>query len=314
MLEIAQKVLYYLLNMVGKGDLMEDEKAILKIKRGYLNDDFRLFHIKDSKSLDFEFHYHDFYKIIIFISGKVNYLIEGRNYKLEPWDILFVSSSEPHKAIVDSSVVYERMIIWVNSDFLEKHNNADGNLLTCFEISSKEKFNLLRIGAESIVDIKYILASLEKAGNDKVFGSHILKNALFLQLMVYLNRLYLRTENDIRIMDIKYDETIEKILDYIKENLMEDLSIERLSSLFFMNKYYLMHKFKEQTGFTIHSYIMQKRLIQANSLIKKGKSITDACIECGFNDYSSFLRAFKNMFGLSPKKYYKTLIQLKMDN
>lgn len=291
--------------MVNKGGLMEDSKSILKTKRGYLNDNFRLFHIKDSKSLDFELHYHDFYKIVIFISGKVNYLIEGRTYRLQPWDILFISSSETHKAIIDPSEIYERMIIWVNSDFMEKHNNEDGNLLTCFHLSSKEKFNLLRIDAETIMDIKYILDNLEKAEDDKKFGSYILKNSLFLQLMVYLNRLYLRTENNKRIVDVEYDELIERILDFIKDNLREDLSIEKLASLFFTNKYYLMHKFKKQTGFTIHSYIMEKRLIHANLLIKKGKSITEACIECGFNDYSSFLRAFKNMFGLSPKKYYK---------
>ena len=45
-------------------------------KSGYLNKDFQLFHIKDKKNHEFEFHYHDFNKIIIFLSGKVTYLIE----------------------------------------------------------------------------------------------------------------------------------------------------------------------------------------------------------------------------------------------
>lgn len=72
-----------------------------------------------------------------------------------------------------------------------------------------------------------------------------------------------------------------------------------------MSKYYLMHKFKEQTGYTIHNYIIQKRLIMSNLLIKKGRSITDACMESGFNDYSNFSRAFKKIFMLSPKEYYK---------
>ena len=40
-------------------------------KRGYLNSDFRLFHLTDTKKQDFEYHYHDFDKIIIFIRGRV---------------------------------------------------------------------------------------------------------------------------------------------------------------------------------------------------------------------------------------------------
>jgi AraC-like DNA-binding protein/mannose-6-phosphate isomerase-like protein (cupin superfamily) len=299
--------------MENKGDFMEDKKSALKIKKGYLNDDFKLFHIRDSKSLDFQFHYHDFYKIIIFISGKVNYLIEGRTYKLKPWDILLVSSSETHKAVIDSSEVYERIVIWVNSNFLEKYSSQEGNLLTSFEIASRDKFNLLRASAEVIRDIKHTVNNLEKAGNDRDFGSKLLKNSLFLQLMVFINRVYLRTENNKSIIDIEYDETIEKILDYIKDKLTEDLSIEKLAALFFINKYYLMHKFKEQTGYTIHNYILQKRLIYANSLMKSGRSVTEACMACGFNDYSSFLKAFKNMFGLSPKKYYKTLKELRIE-
>jgi AraC-like DNA-binding protein len=73
-----------------------------------------------------------------------------------------------------------------------------------------------------------------------------------------------------------------------------------------MSKYHLMHKFKSQTGYTIHSYILQKRLMMANTLIKSGRSITEACTECGFGDYSSFVRAFKKMYGQSPKKHHKT--------
>lgn len=286
---------------------MEDESKILKIKRGYLNDEFRLFHIKDNRNLDFEYHYHDFNKIIIFISGKVNYLIEGKTYKLKPWDILFVSSSETHKAVIDSSEVYERIVIWVNSAFLERHNSEDGQLLTCFELASREKFNLLRSSSEAMRDIKHTLTALERTMGNKEFGSYILGNSLLIQLMVYLNRLYLGTENSESIEDVEYDEGIERILDYIKEKLTEDLSVENLAAHFYMSKYYLMHKFKEATGYTLHNYIVQKRLIYANSLIKSGKSVTEACIECGFNDYSSFLRAFKNMFGLPPKKYYKLI-------
>ncbi|MHB9942956.1 AraC family transcriptional regulator [Clostridium sporogenes] len=284
---------------------MDIKNSSSNIKRGYLKEDFRFFHLKDKKDMEFKLHYHDFNKIIVFISGNVSYLIEGKAYKLKPWDILFVSSNDLHKVIINNDEPYERIIIWVNSKFLEMHNKNNSNLLTCFQLSSKLKINLFRMEEHNISLIKHTLFSLESATKDKEFGNIVLKNSLFIQLMVYLNRLFMNNTNHIEKNDIEYDKQIEEIINYIKENLQEDLSIDTLSSKFFINKYYLMHKFKSQTGYTLHRYIQQKRLAFSKSLIIKGHKITELYIKCGFGDYSSFIRAFKKAYGISPKDYYK---------
>lgn len=289
---------------------MKSEVKISGSKRGYLNKDFEFFYLKDDKSMEFEYHFHDFNKIIIFISGNVTYLIEGKAYKLKPWDILLVSSSEVHKAVIDAGGTYERMIIWVNSNFLTRHNSPRCNLLTCFDIASEEKSNLLRLNPDLLRQVKYILAQLKEECAGDAFGSQIIKNSLFLQLIVYLNRLYLEPEAIKNQAEGDYDESIEKVMRYINENLYQDMSIDSLASKFYMSRYHLMHKFKSQTGYTIHSYILQKRLMKANSLIKSGKSMTEACIECGFGNYSSFVRAFKKVYGLSPKKHHKLLEEI----
>ena len=65
-------------------------------KKGYLNEEFRLFHIKDQTGQEFSYHYHDFHKVVIFLSGKVTYHIEGKAYHLKPWDILLVSRHAIH--------------------------------------------------------------------------------------------------------------------------------------------------------------------------------------------------------------------------
>lgn len=289
---------------------MKIEKETQNCKRGYLNEDFQLFHLKDQRNIEFEFHYHEFNKIIIFISGNVTYLIEGKAYKLKPWDILLVSGSEVHKPLIDVSEPYERIVIWVNSRFLEQYNNNDCNLLASFELAVKQKFNMLRLSSELLINIKHILSQLEDACKSSDFGSRILKNSLFLQLLVYLNRLYMGMESNKELNDIEYDENIGAILDYINENISEELSIDNISCKFYISKYYLMHKFKKQTGYTVHNYILQKRLIMSNSLIKNGKSITQVCAECGFGDYSTFFRAFKKMFGVSPKQHYKAIMEI----
>lgn len=268
-----------------------------------MNSDFAMFHLKDMKSSTFEYHYHDFSKIIMFLSGDVTYLIEGKAYRLKPWDILFVSSSEVHKAIIDPLVIYERIVIWVNPGFLEKHSD-ECSLRTCFLLNSDRNGNLLRPDPTFQNEVRHMLSKLAEAYKSNGFGASILKNALFLQLLVELTRKRMGTQwND--CSDIIIDSNIQSLLDYINTNIGGDLSIDTLASKFYMNRYHLMHKFKQQTGYTVHSYILQKRLIKADSLVRAGIIASQASEQCGFNDYSSFSRAYRKMFGTSPKKRAK---------
>jgi AraC-like DNA-binding protein len=287
-----------------------EDSTLLRIRRGFLNEDFRFFHLKDKKDEEHSFHYHDFNKIVIFISGNVTYVIEGKYYKLRSWDILFVSSSELHKPIIDPNEYYERIIIWVNSNFLENHSTEDSDLLTCFHTAAKEKLNLFRLNTDSLNRIKDTLFYLEKAIREKDFGGKILQNSYFIQLIVHLNRLMLRTKIKKDEKDIQYDERIINILTYINENLDSNLSIDSIASRFYINRYYLMHNFKSQTGYTLHNYILQKRLAKAAELVKKGLQTSNISEQCGFQDYSSFVRSFKKNFGLSPKQYYKVIEEI----
>ena len=280
-------------------------------KSGYLNRDFQLFHLKDKKNQDFEFHYHDFNKIIIFLSGKVTYLIEGKAYYLKPWDILLVNNHDVHKPLIDSSETYERIIIWANSDFIENHNYENCDLSTCFKLANEKSFNLIRLETKSQNHIQFIIKSLQTSFDSNDFGSKLLSNSLFVQLLIYLNRVHLGNMYLNEEDSLKYDKQIEKILKYINNNLCSDLSVEFFSREFYISKYYLMHKFKKETGYTLHNYVMQKRLLMAKDLIRNGEPITKTYAQCGFNDYSCFLRSFKNTFHKSPNYFSpKTNVEL----
>ncbi len=277
------------------------------IKRGYLHNDFKFFHLRDKTNIQFEHHYHDFSKIIIFIDGNVVYNIEGKSYKLKPWDVLFVPGNQVHKPIIAPDEEYERIVIWINNAFLEEHGNAENDLLTCFNIA-RENRHLVRLGENSLSSIKAILSRIENEIKNKQFGSVILGNALFVQFMVYVNRLQLKPDKQVESIEVEYDEQIQKVIQYINSNLDGDLGISNLAAMFYINKYYLMHKFKANTGYSIHSYVNNKRMQKSAELIKTGAAPSEAASQCGFNDYSSFVRAFSKMFGASPKKYYKAVI------
>lgn len=272
-------------------------------KRGYLLNSFEFFHIKDKKYLEFEFHHHDFNKIIIFKSGKVTYLIEGKAYKLRPWDILLISNSDIHRPIIDAGVVYDRIVLWISPEFTTQNSDESCSLSSCFEIASSNKCSLIRLASANVSELEFLASNIEKSIVSSEMGKRILQTSLLLQLLIFTNRITAK-DTDVNIrQDVICDKKIEAILDYINSNLGKDLLIDDIASRFFLNKYYLMHLFKEQTGYSIHSYIVQKRLILARSLIKNGYSLSCASVECGFEDYSSFVKAFKKHYGVSPKNY-----------
>lgn len=275
------------------------------IKRGYLHENFQVFHIKDKSFMEFEYHYHDFQKIVIFVSGNVTYQIEGKAYKLQPWDILFLSSSEVHKPIIDPSVVYERIIIWLNEGFYKHYSKYDNDLSLCFDIASKNHKHLLRMSTNDLIDAKTLIQQLEYSRGDIGFASKLLNDALLVQLLVHFNRVVLDDNKQNSLIDVEYNQKIEDTIRYINNNLDKDLSIDHLASQLYMSKYYLMHTFKEETGHTIHKYILQKKLFLASEHIKTGKELKNISFECGFKDYSSFYRSFKKTFGMSPRDYRK---------
>ncbi|WP_040213915.1 AraC family transcriptional regulator [Clostridium polynesiense] len=286
---------------------MEDIKLNKGRKRGYLKSDFELFHIKDQKSMEFDYHHHDFHKIVVFISGKVTYYIEGKAYVLKPWDILLVGNTEIHKPSIDSSEVYERIVLWVYPEFLEKNNTKLSNLMACFNKAREEEYHLIRMSRDKVNTIKALLKDLEEAKHSSDFAGDILKNSLFIQFIIQLNRIFLNTDSSKEVKEIEYDENISSIINYINSHLDEELSIDSLSTKFYMSRYYLMHKFKKETGTSLYSFIIQKRLILAKSLIRQGLPMFQVAAQSGFGDYSTFVRAFKKRFGMSPRVYYNKL-------
>ena len=263
-------------------------------KTGYLKEDFRLFHINDQTKKDFSYHYHDFHKIIVFISGKVTYHIEGKAYHLKPRDILLVSQGAIHKPEIDPSVPYERYIFWIRDDLSCQELN------TCFQKANDRSFNLVRADSALQERLKDLLPEIEQTLQNKHFGDTVLRNALFTQFMIYINRIFLRTSSSPDEKTYSSDTQVEQLLKYIIRNLSVNLSIDQLANRFFFSKYHMMRKFKNETGYTIHNYITSKRLLMARSLISQGMPVMKAAQASGFRDYTTFVRAYKKQFGKAP--------------
>lgn len=273
-------------------------------KLGYLNSDFKIFYLSDTLTEDFGYHYHDFYKILIFLDGNVTYFVEGRTYKLYPFDIILVSPGEIHGPIIQNDSKYERIIIYISNDFFSEYINNDYNLSECFLRASKESSNLIRAGLdienriiENINDLRYSFCNSE-------YANELYKKIKFMEFIINLNRSILK--NDMHfLIPITSNKKVIEIMEYINNNLSCDINIDIISENFYLNRSYLMHLFKNETGCTIGNYITEKRLFTSKKMISEGAALTDACYKCGFKNYVSFYRAFKSKYKVSPKEIKK---------
>lgn len=271
------------------------------IKKGYLNSEFRLFHLTDQETREVKYHYHDFDKITIFIKGHVTYTIEGKSYELSPYDIVLVRHNDIHRLVVDNSQIYERIIVYISPNFMNAYKTDSYDLSYCFQKAEEEHSNVLRIPSLKNSSLFQSITRLEKSFSDDGYASDLYRQVLFLEFMIHLNRA--ARKNRLEFIDTDNCNTkILDILQYINENLNHDLNIDILSDHFYISKYYMMRLFKQETGYTLGHYISQKRLLLAKELILTGVSGTQACFDCGFKDYSTFSRAYKKLFHESPRE------------
>ena len=96
-----------------------------------------------------------------------------------------------------------------------------------------------------------------------------------------------------------------EVLHYINEHYTESLSLKELCNHFNMSESSLSHEFSNYSNKGVYEYILYKRIIRAKELLFTDMNLTQIALECGFNDYSNFLRAFKKLSGCSPKEYKK---------
>nr|WP_325258239.1 AraC family transcriptional regulator [uncultured Oscillibacter sp.] len=273
-------------------------------KRGYLNEDFRLFHLKDSRAQRLDYHYHEFDKLILFLNGKVAYLVEGVTYFLQPWDILLVQHNLIHRPIIDPAQPYERIVIWLGRDWLAARSDPGEPLDACFDAARRRGFHLLRAPGERRLQYMGTIQRLEEALHSTEFGAARLADTLCQQLLIGVNRDILRDRTAQEERDsYRADPKIEEILRHIAANLDGDLTVDTLARRFYLSRYYLMHRFKAVTGYTIHQYISHKRLLRAGELIRAGTPVMKAAEQVGFSEYSTFLRAFRNTFHMNPREF-----------
>ena len=194
-------------------------------KRGYLDRDFRLVHLKDSLAQKIDYHYHEFDKLVIFLGGKVTYVVEGVTYFLKPWDIVLIQHNLIHRPIIHAEEPYERAVLWLGRDWIAQRSDPGEPLDACLDKSREQGFHLLRTGEEGRLGYARSIQQLEEALRSEEFGAHRMADTLCQQILIQVNRDFLRANTAPAETDSYHlDPKMEEILHYIAANLEGDLS------------------------------------------------------------------------------------------
>ena len=191
-------------------------------------------------------------------------------------------------------------------DFLrrwQEQDNEHADLSQCFAYA-RENSSVMHQPPGTSHDLLFHMDKLEKTARGQGFANGLLTEITFIEFMILLNR-SLHEHELSGLVSTSYDPKIQEIITYINAHLAEDLAIDDLAAKAYISTFYLMRKFKADTGYGIHQYIRSNRLLLARDLLKTDMSITNICEEVGFSDYSTFSRAFKERFQCTPRDYRK---------
>jgi AraC-like DNA-binding protein len=266
-------------------------------KRGYLLENFRLFHLRTEKTAQVDFHYHEFCKLLLLVSGQGAYAVDGQRYLLQPGDAVLIGSRSVHRPELDQNYAYERIIIYISPEYLSRVSTKDCDLTQIFSGQQGHVLRLSQNGRKRLFDLA---AELEAELSSQEYGREILSNTALLRLLVEVGRRMQRKDSHAPQAVIPRNSRVLDIMRYLDAHLEEDLDIDTLAEAFFVSKFHMMRLFHRETGMTVHNYLTQRRLLRAKDLIANGMRATEACYRSGFRSYSSFTRAYGQHFGTTP--------------
>ena len=261
-------------------------------------------HLQLRPGESFKLRFGGYFGLLYLLQGKLTLRIDGRVMAVSEKEYLLFSDGD--KGLIFSEGRQDEacalLLAYINPGYLTQHDCSEEDLYACFRhpllpdhrlIDSRHNTNLL---------VRDLLIRLSRPETG-LFAVDSYHYSISVMVIVLVSRAFLsrfkaelsRKEQKLSINDIFY---------YIKDNIHEELSLDRLADDLFFNKYYIAHTFKKQTGIPLHRYILQKKLEYARTLVLQGLPIMEVYKKCGFGDYSNFIRAYKKEYGISPRRHY----------
>ena len=260
------------------------------------NRDLHVSHTVSAGFRTLEFHAHDHYEFLYFLEGEVQYYIEDRSYYLMPGDLLIIPPGRMHRPVViEENVTYDRVVLWARQEF-------------CRALLSRVPSNFVWR------DIPPLRVSLSQDENAQVrrmiedFFTLENNEEGRLERECVMTLFLLRLDGYIRALPEEENVPgvrMQQIIHFINAHFTEPLSLDDIAERFFISKYHLLRQFKAYTKSTPHGYIIAKRILLAQGLLRQDIPPQEVAETCGFGSYAGFYQTFTQNTGMSPTEYVK---------
>lgn len=250
-------------------------------------------------------HSHPFFELILPISGcSMVYSIDGAMYQLGLGSIIFIPAEIYHTVqMQDEADMSDRLVVQIDLAVWNRaisHTGLENPIwnrqvtVVNRDIASTWDFRGL---FERMINTQH----LQKDIQDRVLECQLVELQLLLQQNI---------TNHTTAAPSSTSQVVAKTVAYLQSNYTDpELTVTRLAQAAFVSREYLSRIFKEYTMESIHSYLTNLRIQHSRKAIAEGKSVLDACVESGFNNYSSFYKTFRALYGITPNDYKKQLFQ-----
>lgn len=263
---------------------------------------FEVFHYSKPWDDEVQVHHHNFYEVFFLIDGDVQYWVEGSLYHLSPGDIMLINPMTLHRPILNNDCkAYERIVLWINKDFLNVISPVEGELAHCFDDSKEDHSVFIQPDSLQYSLLVSRFSELVREYYGKEYAGEMCAYGIFIQLMAELNRIASFAKKSDNHPE--QSTLVSSVLEYINKHYSEEISLDILSKKFYVSKYHLSHEFSSVVGISVYRYIVLKRLIIARQMLQQGISAGEVSTLCGFNDYTNFFRAFKAEYGINPRSF-----------
>lgn len=270
--------------------------------------DYEIYNYSDAETPKVFPHKHDFYEIYYLLSDNVKYVIGNQEYTPKKGDFILVPPGllhYPSEMHITPGNNYSRIVLWCNIDFFESFVNADPAINHMWDAVIENNSYHIHPTTGASTRLYDLFLSLLEEQKHPAYASKAMAFSLLMGIFVRINRIIYETKNFEK--HAPSDNMFANIISYIHTHLTEELTLSSLAQNFFVSGGYISRLFREYMGITVHQYIMSLRLEGCRKAIQSGCSIITAAEMYGFHDYSSFYRAFKSAFLISPREYQNSL-------
>jgi AraC-like DNA-binding protein len=253
------------------------------------------------------FHFHDLYEIYFCLSDGIRCFVNDRLYNVNKNDLFLFSSEDFHKLVVPQGHLYDRYVLLFSPQYIDILSTDSTDLLKCFKNTSSNSYHQIHFSDEDAEAFKILLYRAESYCMSKEYGSDVSKRLILAEILIFINEFY---ENNAAVPTVQQDSTYSKvksIISFIDENISENITLDYLSTKFYISKYYLERIFKQATGCSVNEYIINKRILNSKKFLRDNMPVSQVAEIIGFNSDSHFIRTFKKLVGITPKQYAKSI-------